>query len=223
MRSLAAYAAASIMTLGAAVVLAQDPIKVAPANYKVLFENASVRVLNITYAAGAKSAMHQHPDSVALALSPASVRFTLPDGKTQDSELANETALYMPAGSHAPANIGKTAFQVIQVEFKTAAPGKAAVPEARPGLDMKVLAEGPRATVYRSTTTPSFVEPAGTTHEFDQVVIGLGAGQVSVAIEGKPAKTTWARGDVLFIGRGMKHETRNTGGKPLDVILIAIK
>lgn len=223
MKSFTAYAAASIMTFGSAVVLAQDPVKVAPANYKVLLENASVRVLNITYAAGAKSQMHQHPDSIALALAPASVRFTLPDGKTQDSELANEAAMYMPAGSHAPANIGKAAFQVIQVEFKTAAPGKAALPVARPGLDMKVVAEGPRATAYRATTTATFSEPPGTTHEFDQVVIALGSGQVALSIDGKPVRTNWARGDAEFIGRGVKHESKNTGGKPVDMILIAIK
>jgi hypothetical protein len=27
----------------------------------------------------------------------------------------------------------------------------------------------------------------------------------------------------LFIGRGMKHESKNSGGKPLDVIIVAIK
>jgi oxalate decarboxylase/phosphoglucose isomerase-like protein (cupin superfamily) len=46
---------------------------------------------------------------------------------------------------------------------------------------------------------------------------------VSLSIDGKPAKTTWARGDVQFIGRGTAHESKNTGGKPVDFIMVAIR
>ena len=112
MRLVAVCAVASVMTIGSAAVLAQDPVKVDPDHYKVVLENAAVRVLNITYGVGEKSSMHQHPESIAVALSAASARFTLPDGKTEDSELANETALYMPAGPHSPANIGKSSFRI---------------------------------------------------------------------------------------------------------------
>ena len=90
----------AIAALSTVVMAAQDPVKVDPAHYKVILENARVRVLSITYAAGAKSVMHEHPESMAVALTPSSVRFGLPDGKSQDSELANESALYLPAGSH---------------------------------------------------------------------------------------------------------------------------
>lgn len=41
--------------------------------------------------------------------------------------------------------------------------------------------------------------------------------------EGSPPKTSWARGDVQFIGRGVPHESKNTGGKPVNFILIAIR
>ena len=103
----------SLVAFASSVVLAQDPVKVAAANYKVILENAGVRLLNVTYAAGAKSAMHQHPDSIAISLTPATVRFTTPDGKSEDAEMANESSRYMPAGTHSPANIGKGSFQAI--------------------------------------------------------------------------------------------------------------
>jgi quercetin dioxygenase-like cupin family protein len=64
----------SVVVLWSGVALAQDPVKVDPAHYKVLFENASVRVLSITYAAGATNKMHQHPDSIVIPLSNAKVR-----------------------------------------------------------------------------------------------------------------------------------------------------
>jgi quercetin dioxygenase-like cupin family protein len=56
------------------------------------------------------------------------------------------------------------------------------------------------------------------------VVISLASGPgTSLSIDGKPAKTTWARGDVQFIGRGVPHEAKNTGGKPVDMVIVTIK
>ena len=88
---------------------------------------------------------------------------------------------------------------------------------------MKVLAEGPRAIAYRTTADPKFTEPAGSTHEYDQVVIALSPAQMSLTVSGKPPITSWARGDVQFIPRGAAHESRNAGGKPVDFIIVAIK
>jgi quercetin dioxygenase-like cupin family protein len=56
----------SLVLLGSGAVFAQDPVKIDPGHYKVVFENASVRVLKIGYAPGAKSPMHQHPDAIAI-------------------------------------------------------------------------------------------------------------------------------------------------------------
>jgi quercetin dioxygenase-like cupin family protein len=203
--------------------LAQDAVKVDPAHYKVVFENESVRVLKIGYAPGGKSVMHQHPDSIVVPLTASKVRFTLPDGKTQDNDLANEAAQYTPAGTHNPTNVGTGAVDALLVEFKTAAPGKAALPASRPGMELKVLAEGPRATAYRSTASATFAEAPGSKHDFDQVVIALGPSQMSLSVDGKPVKTSWARGDVQFVGRGVAHEAKNTGGKPVDMLIVAIK
>ena len=54
-------------------------------------------------------------------------------------------------------------------------------------------------------------------------MIALAPTPMSLSIDGKPARTTWARGDVEFVGRGVKHESKNTGGKPVDMIIVAIK
>ena len=213
----------SFVLLWSAAVSGQDPVKVDAAHYKVVLENASVRVLKIDYAAGAKSTMHQHPDSIVIPLTPSTVRFTLPDGKSEDSELASESAMYTPAGTHNPANVGTGPVDAVLVEFKSPKPGTAAVPASRPGMTVKTLAEGPRAVAYRTTADPTFQEPAGSKHDFDQIVIALGPAQMSLSIDGKPAKTSWARGDVQFIGRGVPHESTNTGGKPVDFVIVAVK
>jgi quercetin dioxygenase-like cupin family protein len=191
-------------------------------HYKVLVDNASVRVLEVNYAAGAKSVMHSHPDAIIVPLTASKVRFNTPDGKFTDQDMANESATCSPAGTHSPTNMGTAALRGILVEFKGPI-GKATLPANRDGLAMKVIAECPRAAATRSTADPKFSEPAGTKHAYDQVVIALGPGQMSLAIDGKPAKTTWARGDVQFIGRGVAHEAKNTGGKPVDFVIVSIR
>ena len=213
----------SLVLLWPASPLAQDPVKIDAGHYRVVLENPSIRVLRGGVAAGAKSPMHQHPDSVVIPLRNGRVRFAMPDGTSQDQELKAESAMYVPAGSHSPSNIGRAGLDVLIVEFKSPQPGKAALPPSRPGLEMKVLAEGPRALVYRTTADPTFHEEAGSKHDFDQLVVALGQAQMTLAIEGKPARTTWARGDVVFIGRGLPHESRNTGGKPYDFLIVAIR
>jgi beta-alanine degradation protein BauB len=217
------FKAAALVLLLSPAVVAQDPVQVDAAHYKVLVDNPSVRVLAISYPAGGKSTMHQHPDSIVVPLAESTVRFQTPDGKSTEEHLATETAMYSPAGTHLPTNAGKTPVNAVLVEFKAAAPGTATVPTSREGMTMKVLAEGPRAIAYRTTATPTFQEPAGTTHEYDQVVIALSATKMSLSVDGKPAKTDWKRGDVQFIGRGTPHESKNTTGKPVDFIIVAIK
>ena len=223
MKASTAVCVSSLVLLWSGLARAQDPLKVAPEHYKVLLENASVRVLKVETPAGAKSPMHQHPDTMVIPLTDAKVRFTSPDGKSQDADMANETATYMPVHTHSGVNLGKGRIDAILIEFKSAAPGTAAIPTSREGITMKTLAESPRAVAYRSTADAKFLEPAGSKHDFDQVVIALGPAQLSLSIDGKPAKTKWARGDVQFIGRGVPHESKIAGGKPVDLMIVAIK
>ena len=223
MKTLKVLSVVCLVLMWSAVTLAQDPVKVDSAHYKVVSENAAVRLLKIDYAPGAKSVMHQHPDAIAVLLSAAKMRFTTPDGKSEDLDRPAESALYTPAGTHNPANIGSTPLSAILVEFKTPAPGKATLPTSRPGMTITPLAEGPRAIAYRATSDASFQEPAGSKHDFDQVVIALGSAELSLSLDGKPARTKWARGDAVFIGRNVAHEAKNLSGKPVDFVIVAIK
>jgi quercetin dioxygenase-like cupin family protein len=224
MRSLKPVLFVTLAALGStALLFAQDPAKVDPTHYKVLLDNAAVRVLRISYAAGSKSVMHEHPDSVVVVLNGGKTKFTMPDGTSQEQDMAANSAMYVPAGKHLPMNTGTSANLAILVEFKTPAPGKAALPTSRTGMTLAMLAEGPRATTYKATAAPTFAEPAGTKHDFDQVIIALAPTQMSLAIDGKPAKTTWAKGDVEFIGRGVAHESKSVGGKPTEFAIVAIK
>lgn len=213
----------SFVALCSGTALAQDAVKADPAGYKVVFENASVRILKVNHAAGAKSKTHQHPDAIAIPISDAKVRFAMADGKSEDRDMAAGSAMYMAGMTHTPENIGKTPIDAILVEFKTKAAGTAALPTVRPNMAMKVLAEGPRASAFHVTADPTFQEPAGSKHDYDQVVITLAPSKMWLSIDGKPAKTDWAAGDVQFIGRGVAHESKNASGKATEFVIVGIK
>lgn len=214
--------AASMVAACAAPAFAQDPVKAYPKQYHVLIDNARVRVLHVVLAPGEKNALHDHPDHVAVTLGDTSARFTGPDGKSQDLVRKAGEAIYIGAGKHAGENIGKGKLEAIIVELKGNAAPTAAPAASRPGLTSTPLLENPRVRVVRATADPSFAEPAGTTHDYDQVVIPLGTGTVALTVDGKTT-TSWKLGDATFIGRGTPHESKNTGGKSLDFVIVGIK
>ncbi len=114
----------SIFTVLFAVIIisgssfAQDPTKVDPDHYKVVFENDQVRVLRITYGAGEKSVMHYHPDAVAVFTTDNQVNFSLPDGKVLETTAVKGETIWTPAGKHLPQNVGDEPLEVILVELK---------------------------------------------------------------------------------------------------------
>ena len=98
--------------------LAQDPVAVAPGQYRVEFEDDDVRVLRVVYAPGEKSAMHGHPDSIAVYLTGGHIRITLPDGRVGEPRVPPGATMRHAAGSHAIENLGDAPFELVLVELK---------------------------------------------------------------------------------------------------------
>jgi beta-alanine degradation protein BauB len=95
-----------------------DPVKVAPDSYKVLLENDQVRVLEVRIKQGAKSEMHSHPRSVAICLNDQRLKFTFPNGKSEDADLKRGQAVWLDRLSHAVENIGTEDVSSVVVELK---------------------------------------------------------------------------------------------------------
>jgi quercetin dioxygenase-like cupin family protein len=114
--------AVALLFAGAISARAQDPVTVDAKHYKVEFENDQVRVLRITYGAHEKSVMHEHPGAVAVFLTDGQSKFTLPDGKPQESPFKAGTTMWTPAGKHLPENMGDKPFELILVETKAKTP-----------------------------------------------------------------------------------------------------
>ena len=118
MRRVLFVVAAFLVVASAVPAMAQDAVKVDSKHYKVEFENAQVRVLRVTYAPHEKSVMHGHPANVAVFLTDGKVRFTLPDGKTQDVAVKAGTTQWDAGGKHLPENVGDKPFELVLVELK---------------------------------------------------------------------------------------------------------
>ena len=113
----------------APLALAQDAVKVDAKHYKVVLENNNVRVLRAHYGPHEKSVMHSHPATVAVFLADGKVRFTYPDGKSEEASAKAGDAQYRDAVTHLPENMSDKASDVVVVELKgKAAPAAAAKP-----------------------------------------------------------------------------------------------
>ncbi len=110
---------------------AQDPVKVDSKHYKEEFQNDRVRVLRIHYGPHEKSVMHEHPAAVAVFLTDVHVKFTFPDGKTQDVHPKAGDFMSNPAGKHLPENLSDKPFELVLVELKGRA-AEAKKPAAKP-------------------------------------------------------------------------------------------
>ena len=110
---------AAVWLLSATPAQAQDAVKVDPQHYKVELENDQVRVLRISYGPGEKSVMHEHPANVAVFLTDGQVKFTLPDGKSEELPAKAGTTAWGAGQKHLPENIGDKPFELILVELKS--------------------------------------------------------------------------------------------------------
>ncbi len=98
-------------------VSAQDPTKLAPQNYKLLFENSQIRVIDYRLKPGEKEPMHSHPYGVFVYFfTDAKIRITLPDGTmTTNPKRAGDTVWRDPV-THAGENVGDVEVHALLVE-----------------------------------------------------------------------------------------------------------
>ena len=96
-----------------------DVLKVIPENYKLLFQNPFVRVLDARIPPGAEEKPHRHLRGVSVYLTDNTVETRiLPDGRWVRSEPKAGTVNWSDASLHVLRNVGKTTIHTIRVELK---------------------------------------------------------------------------------------------------------
>ena len=107
-----------LLVLGTLMVRAQDIVKVAPKNCKVVLENDRVRLVRVVTKPGEKLEMHSHPAHVLYCLTSHKVKFTSPDGKAQEREFKAGQAIWSDAVTHSTEVTGTTESRVLVIELK---------------------------------------------------------------------------------------------------------
>ena len=81
---------------------AQDPVKTSPQYYKVLLENDQVPRSGIPpRTTGKKSPLHSHSAGVVYVLSGAKLKFSYPDGRTDERSAATGETIWRDPTTHA--------------------------------------------------------------------------------------------------------------------------
>lgn len=109
-----------------------DPVVTNPDHYRVVLENAHVRVLAYEDVPGDRTTPHVHPDSVMITRSAFSRRLAGSQG-ARDVVLPEGAVVWLPAQEHTGENTGTTPTRVVLVELKgdptEPAPGPVLGPE----------------------------------------------------------------------------------------------
>ena len=111
---------AVLVCLTVSTVPAQDPVQVDSKHYKVEVDNEQVRVLRVHLGPKESSPMHEHPPGVVITQTDVHLKFTFPDGKTEERTATAGSVRYRPAVKHAAENLNDKDFEAIEVELKAA-------------------------------------------------------------------------------------------------------
>lgn len=116
--SLAVLFVAAVLVFAAGTAQAQDPVKVAPKNFKVLLDNEHVRVLDFHSNAGEKIPMHSHPAYISYSFAVGKTKFTSPSGETSERDSQAGQAVWRDAESHASEFMGPGEAHSLLIEMK---------------------------------------------------------------------------------------------------------
>jgi len=81
--------------------------------------NDQVRILEYHLKAGEKEPMHSHPAGVVYVLSGGKLKFSYPDGRTEERAAATGETIWREPTTRAVENIGDTEAHAIAVDLKT--------------------------------------------------------------------------------------------------------
>ena len=95
-----------------------DAVSIAPNNYKTVFENERLRLLEYRGGHGDKTEMHGHPDVLAYAMTGGKFKFTFANGQSFEAELNAGEAMFSEDQDHSTVNTGSAEARIMLVELK---------------------------------------------------------------------------------------------------------
>jgi hypothetical protein len=98
--------------------LPRDIVRTGTNHVRVDFENDRTRVLRLTLPAAESIPSHDDRAGVLVCIAACRLRFTTPDGKSQDVELKGGETRWMPEGRRAARNLADTPVELLYIEAK---------------------------------------------------------------------------------------------------------
>lgn len=205
-----------------------DPTQVGPDIYKTVAENDQLRAFEVTFAPGAKIAMHKHPDHVAYALTDGKLTLTGQDGKSQEIDIKAGQAMFLPAQAHAAENKGDKETKLLVVELrgpsKTPAPKGKDPAKAGPKIYKQVL-DNEKVRVFEVTfkkggKIPDHAHP-------DHLAYVVTGGQLEITGQGAEGKKEKQKmdltpGQAVFMPASV-HAAKNTGKSEIKLVVVELK
>lgn len=192
---------------------------------KVL-ENESVVVWDVTWEKGKATPMHQHPvDVVGVTLVPGTVRVTLPDGSSRESERDSVGAVSSGGKglTHQEEGTSDVPRRAILIELKGAKKDPIPAPEgvepAWPREGASKILENDQVIVWDYQFQVGRAIPLHF-HDKDTVVVELEPGVTrSIPKDGPPQETTWQGMRARFAPRGRIHREEAVSGSPRAIVV----
>jgi quercetin dioxygenase-like cupin family protein len=205
-------------------------VQIFAAEDSVKIDNDQTRVLVVSSAPGAKSAMHEHQmNRVMIYLDAGSMALTDPKGNVETLKFKPGEALWSPTGGlHASHNLSGHPVRIVEVELKSK-PGGAST--AKPSeLDpvkvdpkrYKVEMDNDQVRVIRARYEP---HGKGVMHEhsLNRVVTFLTPGRMRITTPSGESRTaTNTVGEVTWGGQA-KHIEENLNDTPFEVLVVEFK
>ena len=95
-----------------------DIVELSPDVHAVVFENETIRLLEVSVPPGATVPMHTNPENINYILQGGTLRLLAPDGSTVDVQLTERQVIPAPVGRHAVENVGQTEVRTLCIELK---------------------------------------------------------------------------------------------------------
>jgi beta-alanine degradation protein BauB len=95
-----------------------DIVQISPDVHRVIFENDTIRLLEVTVKPGATVPMHTNPENINYILAGGTLRLVNPDDSVVDVQVVERQVIPAPVGRHAVENIGPTEVRTLCIELK---------------------------------------------------------------------------------------------------------
>jgi hypothetical protein len=210
------------LTVLSVCVMAQEPVPVFEEPYhRLVFEDGSIRILDLRMAPGDTSAFHVHRNAIAyIGLNGSQIWLDVPGLDSRSIYLPDDFwggDIEYPEAPfvHRIANVGKEAFRLMAIEHLEPRTGQV-FPEGYlsgwTSLDVN-----PYFLIHRRMLQPA--ELFGETLHGSCLLIGRGEGLVQLTRDEQT--NSFGHGDWQYITSGHSHiQFHNAGMKPIEVVLV---